>query len=301
MEEVGRVDSVQSSIPPAPEAVLRSTRINEPARGTDSEALPPAHMPPSPTATMAALAGIESPESAPRELQSRPRHLQMERILSPKELAAAFSLQFNPNADMPQGRAPEIPLLSRRAVIGLVVMFLLLLLAGVVFFVPQFRNPAQAWIRNAYRHLDSMTDTSSPPAVPERTVQINPGDRPDWAMHPPTTSPPVGAPAVNTKGDQTDLPSPPNQSTPPMIPVDRPKSAAGTGAAQKSAAQTPPSDQDLDSLAMQLRRDGLDAESRHDYMTAASYYEQVERLPREHWPTDTDQLLQAARNRIKGQ
>ena len=51
---------------------------------------------------------------------------------------------------------------------------------------------------------------------------------------------------------------------------------------------------DYDTLAMQLRVDGLEAESRHDYAAALYYYQQIETLPHDRWPSDTDQLLQNA-------
>jgi len=48
---------------------------------------------------------------------------------------------------------------------------------------------------------------------------------------------------------------------------------------------------DLDTLAMQLRSNGLDAQHRQDYIAAQYYYQQVEKLPRDHWPGDIDHLL----------
>jgi len=48
---------------------------------------------------------------------------------------------------------------------------------------------------------------------------------------------------------------------------------------------------DLDTLAMHLRSNGLDAQGRHDYVAAQYYFQQVENLPRDHWPSDIDYLL----------
>jgi hypothetical protein len=72
---------------------------------------------------------------------------------------------------------------------------------------------------------------------------------------------------------------------------------ANAAAAADSGTATA-SDDDLDALAMRLHNQGLDAEARHDYASAAAYYQQIEKLPREHWPADTEQLLGAARQRL---
>jgi len=55
---------------------------------------------------------------------------------------------------------------------------------------------------------------------------------------------------------------------------------------------------DLDTLAMKLRWNGKDAEARKDYIAAQYYYQQVENLPRDHWPSDIDQLLKDVQKRL---
>ena len=46
---------------------------------------------------------------------------------------------------------------------------------------------------------------------------------------------------------------------------------------------------------MSWRNSGLDAEQRHDYAAAVYFYEKIEKLPKEHWPTDTESLLAGAK------
>jgi len=46
---------------------------------------------------------------------------------------------------------------------------------------------------------------------------------------------------------------------------------------------------------MHLRADAIDCEARKDYSSAEYFYEQIERLPRDHWPADTEQRLAAVR------
>jgi uncharacterized OB-fold protein len=285
--------------------------------------------PPSPAATMALVAGLPSPESAGPELQSRPRHQQLERILSPRELANAFSLQFNPNSDHGMAAPPPIPGMSRRAIVGLILFLLVAAGAAVIGFIPTLRTPALDRMRQAYHSLLLMTSPDTPSPVLEQPIQIKPSDRPAWATEPPNYDPPVGrttadistdgnsaagapidtgltsggatpiSPGNNSPGsaDPNRTPAPRQNaapaeggSRPPLIPADK-----ATGA----AAIAPPSSQELDTLAMTLRSNGLDAESHHDYVTAISCYQQIEKLPRDHWPSDTEQLLQTAIQRVR--
>jgi hypothetical protein len=295
---------------PAPEAVTRSSR---PASAPITDA-PPApapilaapQSPPSPSATMALVAGLPAPESAGRELQSRPRSQQIERILSPRELAAAFSLQFNPNSNEGLIQPPEMPRTNRRAIAGVIVLVGFFAVAAVVSFVPSIRTVSWGWVLQTYRHAMAPGDLSSgdgsSPAI-QTPIHINPSDRPDWAATPPVTPRVILGTDANSQSISGTSANPSsfaalgangNSSTPnpAATPPDAKQSPAASSA---NVAATPPTSEELDTLAMQLRRNGLDAEARRDYASAASFYEQIERLPHEHWPSDTDQLLQAAR------
>jgi hypothetical protein len=255
---------------------------------------------PSAAATMAVAAGLTPPELADDELKTRPDQRQSpEKILSPRDLAAAFSLQYNPKSDLPP-RAPSAPQRAPSRHTGRLIaisMVVLLLAAGVVVMsLPALRTPTLAWLHQ----MAGAAQTTPADSVPTETFKISSTDRPDWAMKPPPSDPSLQTPVSQTPVPQsnapTDNPTPPaspnqpvaNNPTPaqaPVTPVDNPA--------------TPPvkpvaSSQDLDALAMQLRANGLDAESKHDYAAAQYFYEQIEKLPRDHWPADTDQLLKAA-------
>jgi hypothetical protein len=100
-------------------------------------------------------------------------------------------------------------------------------------------------------------------------------------------------------------PAPPvavSQNTPPPV-IDSPVTTstpvdADGGAAETVAKLRESSGGDLDSLAMKLRNSGLDAEARQDYTTALYFYQQVESLPNDHWPSDIDRLLKTVQKRI---
>jgi hypothetical protein len=103
---------------------------------------------------------------------------------------------------------------------------------------------------------------------------------------PPPAVAPTPAPAVAT---QTPNPAPPQSN-------DNPPAASSSNSGIASAAQTVAKlkqscGDDLDSLSMKLRNSGLDAEARQDYASARYFYEQVEALPPDHWPSDIDRLL----------
>jgi hypothetical protein len=246
---------------------------------------PPAPMP-SAAATMAAAAGIPSPEDAPMELKSRPRQsLTREKILSAKELAAAFSLQFNPKSDtLGSARPPRHR--RRQAALALVIV---LFLSGVVaIFLPNVRDPAMNWLK-------TVTQTTPPPIMPQTPADAASGEQPKWAMKPPvesaldSSSPPASpSPDSSTAGMTPPTPA----TTPPLSTT--PASVATGGDTTPAALPADNYGSDLDAQAMHLRSNGLDAEGRHDYAAAQFFYEQIEKLPREHWPADTDELLKNA-------
>jgi hypothetical protein len=248
---------------------------------------PPAPMPSS-AATMAAAAGIPSPENAPRELQSRPRHVQTrEKILSAKELAAAFSLQFNPKSDtLGSARPPR----HRRRQAALALVVVLFLSGAVAVLLPSVRDPAMDWLK-------SVTKTTPTPIMPQPPPDSAAGEQPKWAMKPPMESTPdASAQTAQTSSPNTDSSTnqtPPSPATAPPI-SSAPASVATGGDSAPAAAPADNSGGDLDAQAMHLRSNGLDAEGRHDYAAAQFFYEQIEKLPREHWPADTDQLLKNA-------
>jgi hypothetical protein len=287
---------------------------------------------PSAAETMAELADIPSPHSAPPEMQSRPRQRPQEGILTPRELAAAFSIQYDPTMDSSGKPRRE------RGGWGLVVAAVLLLMVGgglsVFYFMPTLRA----------RFIAFLQGSSTPPAVSPQTspppTKSVPDGNPPWMNYVPDETPPIttvnkpssvdlsnapsststaasnwnNSPAAPPVVNPTPVPQPPppapvaiaqnlppapsnpppsndnSTATPAPIPND-----PGTAAAAETFAKLKQScGDDLDSLAMKLRNNGLDAEAKQDYTSARYFYEQVESLPADHWPSDIDRLLKSA-------
>jgi hypothetical protein len=251
---------------------------------------------PSAGATMAINAGLPPPESAPPELRTRPLQQMREKILSAKELAAAFSLQYNPSAPAPAGTKPKS---KARPMIAAGV--LILLGCGAAMMNPTARQMVAG--------LLGMNVHTTPPPQAAASNNNSSDDpaldlehfRPDWAMKPPVTppvTPPVDSPVAPSAPQENPAQNQDTQSqTPAPAPQPQPQpqddsNNAPANLPMVSTAQN--SGEDLDSLAMRLRLSGLDAEARHDYAAAQYFYQQIEKLPKDHWPADTDQLLKNA-------
>jgi hypothetical protein len=270
--------------------------------------------------TMTALAGLPSPETAPVELQSRPRQTAPDRMLSPRDLAAAFSLHYDPKTDKPaKGIAPPSFPGKGRRIFAILVVVLLLGGAAVTFVVPSIREPSFHWLQKEYYRLNAMsqssptsltppsedTGTDSTPTAPKAapTADLPVAQTPQTPSHPAepsffqsppqadTTVTPTVPPAAN------DNPAPavaatatPPKTTDPSVPTGQlPHIPTAADISNASSAQ-------LDSIAMQLRAKGMDAESQHNYSLAEYIYEQIEKqLPREHWPADIELRLKYAR------
>jgi hypothetical protein len=130
------------------------------------------------------------------------------------------------------------------------------------------------------------------------------------SLGPPTSDDKLPAPNHSpASAENSPPPAPPasppvavSQNTPPLV-IDSPVTTSTPVDADGSAAETvtklrESSGGDLDSLAMKLRNSGLDAEARQDYTTALYFYQQVESLPNDHWPSDIDRLLKTVQKRI---
>ncbi len=295
---------------------------------SERQTRPPTQIP-SAAETMAELAEIPSPHNAPPELQSRPRQRPQEGILTPRELAAAFSIQYDPTMDVP-GKA-------RRGGIGknlLVAAIVLLVFGGgasVFYFVPSLRQRFVAWVQ----------DSAPAPAAPQNSSnqpKSVPDGNPAWMNDVPNETPSNTTPAKlsssgsstasasNSSGSATnnDTPSNPPNNTPPAsnnspppapapvsqnvpppvvdspVTTSTPPDPATVAAADAASKLRQSSGGDLDLLAMKLRNNGLDAEARQDFAAAVYYYQQVETLPNDHWPGDIDRLLKNVQKRMLG-
>lgn len=246
--------------------------------------------PSSPTSaveTMAELAESPSAESAGGDLQGRPRQRAQEGVLTPRELAAAFSLQVDPNIDEPGGRHRRPG--GRRMLLAGILLAIMGVGAAAIYLVNPWRERVVSWMQEGYQPTPPATDAAN--SGTQRAAPITP---PDWAMAPPSDASGADANSKSSAPAPSRAPAPtPVQPTIPMGSGPEPAvSDSGTSAAAAVAAKLRQSaGTDLDTLAMQLRIDGMEAESRQDFSAAEYFYHQVELLPRDHWPGDIEQLL----------
>jgi len=266
------IENLKPRRPPTPEEPLLNLDGAEEFSVTPAAPLPD---PPRPTADSGPkkpnLAALTTPADADSPMQSRRRMKRHENVLTARDLATAFSLQYEPHAPSTAKNKSKL----RRAVIMTVVI---LLIGGgaAVWFVPSLQERAIAQFHQIYPGA-----IAEPPATPAPAAHFgsaSPSDNPPWSARMPKAQTPITTPT-------------PNANTGSSFNGTTPGSAADSGTATAS-------DEDLDALAMKLHNQGLDAEARHDYASAIAYYQQIEKLPREHWPADTEQLLGAARQRL---
>jgi len=275
---------------------------SQPSQPAEPQPIRPTQIP-SAAETMAELAQIPSPHDAPAALQSRPRQRPQEGVLTPRELAAAFSLQYDPNMDIPGAQQ------RRGSGKGLLAAAIVLLAVGAAastfYFVPSLRQSFIAWLQGsspAPATGSSLSQSTQQKPLPDPT--------PDWMTTVPNNPPPITTPpksqasgpavasndvAPNTSPAPQPKPAPPANVVPPSndpptasTPAVDPQTSAAAQATERLRASA---GGDLDTLAMRLRSNGLDAQHRQDYIAAQYYFEQVETLPRDHWPGDIDHLL----------
>jgi hypothetical protein len=339
---------VKSSRPPTPGSPERSrpeTARDESMRPAASES--DSHRGnrsqtqiPSAAETMAELADLPSPHNAPSDLQTRPRQRPQEGVLSARDLAAAFSLQYDPTMDAGPRRRSGGGLGKR--IVAVAAMFVIFGgVAATFYYVPSFRQRIVAWVQDASPPSDVSTVTHVTDAQPLKPLTTQ---TPAWMMPPPIDSPPITTPLVTPKPQPGDVPAlsynlPPVPKPAPTQQVDQPAAPPAAPVVQTAHDVEPPHDSqpatpasapaanigvpvsndagaaaaaanaqklrqsaggDLDTLAMELRGNGLDAEHRDDFAAAEYYYQQVEQLPRDHWPGDIDQLLKDAHQKVLG-
>jgi hypothetical protein len=258
---------------------------------------------------MARSAAGRKPPSAPGDPghgrdDDEPERPIEDRILSPRDLAAAFSLDFDAR------RPPET---SRRNIGRLVATWLIVgLLAStlVVLAVPGLRSIVEYKFNRTYRDLvvqqgdPTVAPLVTPPPSPPSNIRPGsavaaPAQAADGATSgtPNPTTPSTGDAGGNnptvgatnshpapSPGDNTPSPQPgPAQTFTDLTPTVTYPTVPGSTGADRSNVKATATDFDT---SRTLYRAGIDAESRHDYITAAKDYEAIEELPIEAWPGD---------------
>jgi hypothetical protein len=271
------IDDLKKRRPKTPEEILLNPAGAEdypaaPAPAPAPRAATPATPPSSIKPNLAAA--LTSPSDSP-SLQSRRGPKRQENVLSARDLATAFSLQYEPYS-----RPDEKSKSKRGRAIAMVAVLLLVGGGAAVWFIPSLQGRVIAEFHQIYPQ--SISEPTLPPASAAHVGNPAPADAPPWSARLPKVETPISSPAA---------PSDAKTPTPPPAAVNVPTAAPDAGAPSSTG-------DDLDALAMKLHNQGLDAEARHDYASAVSYYQQIEKLPREHWPADTEQLLSAAQQKV---
>jgi nicotinate-nucleotide--dimethylbenzimidazole phosphoribosyltransferase len=228
-------------------------------------------------------------------------------ILSAKELAAAFQLEFQPQAAAPAGPIAPAPTKPEKKSHPILRTFLLLIflaaIGAVTFFglKPGYRDQALAWIQTNYQKVRSSLVAKNPttPAMSTQnqtaTAQPTPDETP---LHPPEeiTQPkpapaPQPAPLVAQQqpaqpAPQVETPKPQPQPQPPAVVED-------------TKPQAPQMSWD-DAYAQykKLWVEALEAEGNKDYPLAIQKYEEIHKLRSDVWPKDLNERIAAAKTHL---
>ncbi|MGB7161294.1 MAG: hypothetical protein WBD40_24765, partial [Tepidisphaeraceae bacterium] len=237
-----------------------------------------------------------------------------EGILSARDLATAFQLDFKPPTD-------ERP----RSIKSIVLVVLLLAVsagAAVLILNPRYRESAHIWLSGKTSALrDVITGRTDTPVKVSATPRVDaspgkpavgvPATQPSGFVNVPpehsTSTPwPTGQPAVAKPAPEAKPAVPAPQVTIAPVPTTTTKSesttakappAKGTPVAKVSAA--PIDAATASSQAIALWRQALDAEARRDYAQAVEHYEQIKKLPKSAWPAGLEINLALAKKRVK--
>jgi hypothetical protein len=258
---------------------------------------------------------FEPRAQSPASQRPRPSPDADSAILSARDLAAAFQLDFKPN------------MRRRRKWAGkLVAALVLLVLAGVAAVLmtnEPLRRTVLTWGQRQYTTIrEAVVNRAQPapvaeaPANPPATDAGQPSDisppRETLASHDvkPSLSAPATKPATASAGNRrptaatTPAPSDSTGSRPRVEqPRPRPAPIAVTPAPQPPP-QAPPQPAPIDPAvaadeARTLWRQAIDAEARQDFAAAVRHYEQIKRLPKSAWPGGLEINLELARQRLK--
>ena len=222
--------------------------------------------------------GAITPDSS--SLPASPRDSR--EILTPKELAAAFSLNYQPM------RPPKRRLSLWRTVASVLSVAAIL---GVIVActMPSWRDPISHWYARLKDSPGHQTVQTHHAMAISTTVKrpVRPGPVFDYP-----TGAGMPAPRHASGGSQYAA----SVYPPAAAPSDsaQPNAAPATTDVQASAD----SEQEIQ-LAMGLFTDAIDAESRDDYSAAVWYYQKIkEDIPKDDWPGGLEIRLAAAQRHL---
>lgn len=268
----------------------------------------------------------EAPQRTDLLAPSRPRALPKPRtaddgILSARDLATAFQLDFNP--DSRRSRAAGFKRLA-------LVSVLLAISAGAIVLIvnPGYRDSARVWLSEKTTALrGAVTGRANPPPMPvavaananESRPAAAPATQPSPEAQFPLPPLPAKSGPILAMEPQTQ-PTPrtkPAETTPPapqvtIAPVPSPRVEPATRSQQPAPAADAEKDQPIAKVAaapidaakaseqaISLWRQALDAEARRDYAKAVEHYEAIKLLPKSTWPAGLEINLKYAKARVK--
>jgi len=247
-----------------------------------------------PRPTRGTLPRVE-PVKAPRQQQWNPDA----GILSAKELAQAFQLDFGPQMNPPR----------RGKFLRGIVTFVILAgigLTGLMLVWPDLREQvftsARALAVTAQERFNKGGgDKAQSPAaaagdaIPGADVDTaQPPKRLQATVEAPTTGPSAHPPVAGL-GAKSSAPLTADVQAPAVTrqPLPEPAPAAQPG------KTTLASDEDPIERARALWIHAIDAEAKQDYPDAIKYYEQIKKLPQSAWPAGLEIRLQAAKRQLQ--
>jgi hypothetical protein len=254
------------------------------------------------------------PPSRASMVQRAPAPIKEESILSAKELAAAFQLDFRPPGSRGSGG-------GRRPVRTLAALLLIALIAGGIVMVmrPDWRETTKSWATEKWGTLTASLETpakpNSTPAKPAQSGKepalVSPVNKPTVVEtpRPPAVTPPkpVQSPEPAVVENRPPVPVPPPTVEPKIEPKPEPPPVAVTPPPKPQPAPVlvPLPDVSPDELtieqattrASELRLRAMDAQARGAWPDALQLYEQIQKLPREAWPADLQLRLDIATRR----
>jgi len=201
-------------------------------------------------------------------------------ILSARELAAAFQLDFNPAASSPQKiSAPSEPRSAGKTFL-LLVLLVAAGVAALMYFKPEYRHNAVAFGNEMVGWVHTKWNSLNAPEKPNPLKEIQSPERIETAVNPARSETPV--PVKPFEG-----PVQANLQSPPVEVVSQPQQPI------------PVSPADVAEMSSELWKQALDAEGQKDYPKAIDLYEKIKQLPPNVWPSNLDIYLQQAREQLK--
>ncbi len=251
-----------------------------------------------------------------------------EAILSAKELAAAFQLDFSAAANAGGGTVEQTPARigvkansvekKRSFLKTLIVLLMIALFAAAIVLVlrEDLRDSTLAWTSQTWASIKSKLEAPAPKPLidttpPKSTATTPPTDSPGVLPVKPTPPVVVVPPEPTPPPEPTNFnpdPDPVKPADPVVVtPVPEPTPPVKPEPVKPAPVkpiEIAPIDPNMDieratALAQQLRRDALDAEGR-DWPMALQLYEQIKKLPEDAWPRDLQIRIDRAKDKVAG-